>query len=65
MAYQAEYAERAFFHHLQTHPEAVEAYAALKRQYAPVSRRATYQAKYRFVRAILARARAAEGDSGG
>jgi GrpB-like predicted nucleotidyltransferase (UPF0157 family) len=55
-----ERAGRAFFLYLQAHPEAVEAYAALKRRYAPISRRAYYRAKYRFVRAILAQARAEE-----
>jgi len=57
-----ERAGRIFFFCLQAHPDAVEAYAALKRQYAPVSRRAYYRAKYHFVRAILAQARADEGD---
>jgi GrpB-like predicted nucleotidyltransferase (UPF0157 family) len=53
-----ERAGRACFHYLQAHPGAVEAYAAVKRTYAPVSRRAYYRAKYRFMRAILARAEA-------
>ena len=57
-----ERAGRAFFHYLQAHPEAVEAYAAVKRQYAPISRRAYYRAKYGFVRAILAQA---AGEGGG
>jgi GrpB-like predicted nucleotidyltransferase (UPF0157 family) len=55
-----ERAGRAFFCYLQAHPDAVAAYAALKRRYAPISRRAYYRAKYGFVRAILAQAAADE-----
>ena len=49
-----ERAGRACFHYLQAHPGAVGAYAAVKRTYAPISRRAYYLAKYHFMRAILA-----------
>jgi GrpB-like predicted nucleotidyltransferase (UPF0157 family) len=62
-AHPEECAGRAFFRYLQAHPEAVEAYAAVKRKYASISRRAYYRAKYRFVRAILAEARAVDRDS--
>jgi GrpB-like predicted nucleotidyltransferase (UPF0157 family) len=52
-----ERAGRRFFHYLQTHPEAVAAYAEVKRRYAPVSRREYYRQKHRFVCSILERAR--------